>query len=702
MNHRLGITLALIHSAVVLASAQPAPDSAARHEAALEFVRVLRLEPTIVRLIGEKLGEAMGGDLELKQKLPAYREFFRKYLSGPALENELALIYGSKFSLDDFRQLTRFYRSALGQKFLDQSPSLEAELVQFGKRIIVDHRSELEALLAQAPAAGAPGADSAGTSEMPADPDTLIRQNFGVMMTNGKQRHSEGRFPEAAQFFEAAVSLQPDNAEAEYFLACTYARLASNDGGTIPQADLAETIRAVDHFRKVIRLQPYYAGEFLELDPYSKITSCWGVMGMAYADRGELDSAKWAFTTGRKAGGYADALLEFNRNIMASCERDAILFVNGDNDTYPMLYLQLVERFRRDITVVNVSLLNAPWFVRQVVHRYPYGGNRLRIGLSDAQIDSLSPTYWTAQEVEVAAPGDPLNPEGRIRWSFEPTGTYEGRGFVRIQDLLVREIVEVNAWKRPIYFSVTVDAVNRINLDAYLSLEGLVSRLLSHAADSPDLEMIRRNTHGKYAFDALRGDGVRNMRDVVHLALNYQSNFILLAAAARERGDTAKAREIFDTMNAMVPPGIFSLDVEGTRRTAYVYNYGGFYPEAIALYRRAIESGMGTSGMYGGLGWSHYLAGEFGECIAASEKAVELEPLAMYARYNIPLAHLRLGNVDRALALYREARAFGDANAPGDGVEGAVNDLRELVKQDIMRAESERILAEVFQVRDGQ
>jgi len=173
---------------------------------------------------------------------------------------------------------------------------------------------------------------------------------------------------------------------------------------------------------------------------------------------------------------------DYSYNILQSCEPNAILFTNGDNDTFPLWYLQEVEGVRTDITIANLSLLNTEWYIRQLRDsrrgQMDQEGRELErfINMSDAQVmdvaSGLQP--WKPRNVQIPAPKSDKNSDGFIEWKVNPTFA---NAALMVKDMMILKIISDAKWKYPIYFAVTVPSSNRLGLEPFLEMEGLVYRL---------------------------------------------------------------------------------------------------------------------------------------------------------------------------------------------------------------------------------
>jgi hypothetical protein len=187
---------------------------------------------------------------------------------------------------------------------------------------------------------------------------------------------------------------------------------------------------------------------------------------------------------------------DYSYNMLQSCERDAILFTNGDNDTFPLWYLQDVEGIRRDIRIVNLSLANTPWYIKQLKHGTPYGAKTVPISLAEADIENIQPMRFEPRWMELAVGPDVVRKysiEGSNNISMLDTSISKSNVLrflmpntiqdgsikaIRGQDILVYDIIMTNNWQRPIYYGIGVSDDCKIGLREYMQLSGLTLKLV--------------------------------------------------------------------------------------------------------------------------------------------------------------------------------------------------------------------------------
>jgi tetratricopeptide (TPR) repeat protein len=158
---------------------------------------------------------------------------------------------------------------------------------------------------------------------------------------------------------------------------------------------------------------------------------------------------------------------DYAYNMLATVEEDGLIFTNGDNDTFPLWFIQEVKGFRKDVRVCNLSLLNTPWYIWQLKHLEP----RVPVRWSDDEIARLRPYR---------------DRSGKI---------------VMVKDLATKEIVEATGESKPVYFAVTV--ADYMGYERRLKLEGLAFKLLEQEAT--DLINIDKTLYNIYHVYRYRG-----------------------------------------------------------------------------------------------------------------------------------------------------------------------------------------------------
>lgn len=306
------------------------------------------------------------------------------------------------------------------------------------------------------------------------------------------------------------------------------------------------------------------------------------------------------------------AARDFGYNYLASCEDDAIIFTNGDNDTFPLWYNQEVEENRTDVRVCNLSYLQTDWYINQM-RREAYKSKPLPINWDEKdyitgqnEVISLSnqikipldvkTAFELALDPEMKQDGESVIPSNKLYIPIDKNDVLantavdssmidfisdrinlnlENKRRLTKSELMVIEMLKENKWKRPMYFAVTVGDDYYLGMNDYFQLTGMAYKVTPLSTNGQgagvDVDKTYDNMMNKFKWGNVADPKVYLDENTLRMCRTHRMMFSQLIGALVGQDDTVRAKKALEKCMEVLPNTTVRFDYTSALLAEYFY-----------------------------------------------------------------------------------------------------------------------------------
>ena len=292
------------------------------------------------------------------------------------------------------------------------------------------------------------------------------------------------QFKEAIKVLKTEIKVNPNNADAYYWAGRFSHYLVYDSRPFENKGNEWSKNEVLSNFKKAVQLNPNLG------DAYYFIAVEYSSRAREAIQNNNIQQAKKELIEARKFGGFPNYILEYARSILRTCEKNALLFSNQDPSINALMYVQLIEGYRKDVSVICVNLLERPFYIKYMRDGIPNEITKIPLSWNDNIVMNMYNYFpWKPQNISIK-----ISSKQKQLYKFSDTSENfnmivkdKWEGTMWIGTAAILNILENNKFERPVYCAMPYGD-DMFEFTDYLINEGFVSKFMPFKTKGLEIE----------------------------------------------------------------------------------------------------------------------------------------------------------------------------------------------------------------------